>query len=125
MATFDAFGLVVTDMEATVAFYRLLGVDLPDHPEGHVEGALAGGIRIMFDTVEVVQSFSDWTPPAGGHRIGMAFLCDSPADVDATHARMVEAGYRSHVDPFDAPWGQRYATILDPDDNPVDLFAPL
>lgn len=125
MPTFDAFGLVVSNMERTTAFYRLLGVELPDEPAGHVEGVLAGGVRIMFDTVEVVQSFSEWTPPAGGHRIALAFLCDSPADVDAVHARMVAAGHLSHVDPFDAPWGQRYATIRDPDGNPVDLFAAL
>ncbi|MET8495266.1 glyoxalase, partial [Streptomyces cellulosae] len=24
-----------------------------------------------------------------------------------------------------AVWGQRYAVVLDPDDNGVDLFAPL
>ncbi len=125
MATFDAFGFVVSDMQATINFYRLLGVELPDEPDGHVEGTLAGGIRIMFDTVEVVQSFSTWTPPSGGHRVALAFLCDSPSDVDATHARMTAAGHRSHVDPFDAGWGQRYATVLDPDDNPVDLFAEL
>ena len=125
MATFDAFGLIVSDMAASLAFYRKLGVDLPDVAEGHVEGLLPGGIRIMFDTVDVIQSFSEWTQPSGGHRIGLAFLCDSAAEVDETFARMVDAGYRGHVDPFDAPWGQRYATILDPDDNPVDLFAPM
>ncbi|MCZ6462364.1 MAG: glyoxalase, partial [Actinobacteria bacterium] len=25
----------------------------------------------------------------------------------------------------DAFWGQRYATVLDPDGNAIDLFAPL
>ena len=79
----------------------------------------------MWDTVEVVRSFSSWEVPAGGHRISLAFLCADPASVDATHAALVAAGHRSHVDPFDAVWGQRYATVLDPDGNPVDLFAPL
>ncbi len=125
MARFDAFGLVVTDMDATLDFYRLLGVDLPDNVDGHVEGELPGGIRMMFDTIEVVQSFSDWHPPAGGHRIALAFRCDSPDDVNETHDRLTAAGHRSHVAPFDAPWGQRYATVLDPDGNPVDLYAPL
>ena len=37
----------------------------------------------------------------------------------------MSAGHRSHLAPFDAFWGQRYATLLDPDGNPVDLFAPL
>jgi uncharacterized glyoxalase superfamily protein PhnB len=122
----DAFGLVVEDMATTLAFYQRLGVDIPEgaEAEGHVEAAV-GGLRMMFDTVEVVQSFSDWEPPSGGHRIALAFLCDDPADVDATYADMVGAGYTGSLEPFDAFWGQRYATLLDPDGNPVDLFAPL
>lgn len=125
MAVFNAFGLVVQDLDTSLAFYRLLGVDLPETGEGHVEGSLPGGIRMMFDTVDVVRSFSSWEAPSGGHRVALAFLCDSPGDVDATHAALVAAGHRSYVDPFDAPWGQRYATVLDPDENPVDLFAAL
>ncbi|MEX2322772.1 MAG: VOC family protein [Acidimicrobiia bacterium] len=126
MARMDAFGLVVADMAATLAFYRRLGVDILEgaESEGHVE-ATVGGLRMMFDTVEVVQSFSAWEPPSGGHRIALAFLCDSPTDVDATYADMVGAGHRGSLEPFDAFWGQRYATLLDPDGNPVDLFAPL
>ena len=31
----------------------------------------------------------------------------------------------SHLEPMDAFWGQRYATVLDPDGNSVDLFAEL
>lgn len=126
-ARLDALGMVVEDMAATLAFYRLLGLDIPAEAstEGHAEATLPGGIRLMWDTVETVQSFSTWEPPSGGHRIALAFLCESPADVDATHEVLVAAGHRSHVDPFDAFWGQRYATVLDPDGNPVDLFAPL
>ncbi len=122
---FDAIGIVVRDMAAAVGFYRLLGLEFADGAaaEGHVETALPGGVRLMFDTVEVVQSFSEYHPPSGGHRIGLAFRCDDAADVDATHARVVAAGHRSALEPFDAFWGQRYATVLDPDDNPVDLFA--
>jgi uncharacterized glyoxalase superfamily protein PhnB len=126
MPRFDAFGLVVEDMAATLAFYRRVGLDIPEgaEEEGHVEVEV-GGVRMMFDTVEVVRSFSEWEPPSGGHRIGLAFLCDSPQHVDATYADLVGAGHRGHLEPFDAFWGQRYATVLDPDGNPVDLFAPL
>lgn len=126
MPRFDAFGLVVEDMAATLAFYRRVGLDIPEgsEGEGHVEVEV-GGVRMMFDTVEVVRSFSEWDPPSGGHRIGLAFLCDSPEHVDATYADLVGAGHRRHLEPFDAFWGQRYATVLDPDGNPVDLFAPL
>jgi uncharacterized glyoxalase superfamily protein PhnB len=127
MANFDAFGLVVVDMGASLGFYRELGVDVPDDAdmEGHVEAVLPGGMRMMFDTIEVVRSFSEWEPPSGGHRIGLAFRCDDAADVDRTHARLVAAGHRSHLGPFDAFWGQRYASLLDPDGNLVDLYAPL
>jgi uncharacterized glyoxalase superfamily protein PhnB len=123
----DAVGLVVSDMGRAVAFYSLLGFEFPEgsETEGHVEVTLAGGLRVLFDTIEVVQSFSAYMPPAGGHRMGLAFLCDDPAEVDTIHARLVAAGHRSHLEPFDAFWGQRYATVLDPDGNPVDLFAAL
>ena len=127
MPRFDALGLVVADMAATVAFYSRLGLGFPPGAEGeaHVEVAVDGGLRLMFDTVDLVRSFSAWEEPAGGHRAALAFLCESPEAVDAAHADLVAAGHRSHLDPFDAPWGQRYATVLDPDGNPVDLFAPL
>jgi len=125
---FDAIGMVVKDMAATLAFYRLLGLDIPKEAEteGHVEASLPGGIRLLFDTEEVVRSFiSDWTPPARPGPIGFAFLCDDPADVDTTFHRLVDAGYESALAPWDAFWGQRYATVHDPDGNTVDLFAPL
>jgi uncharacterized glyoxalase superfamily protein PhnB len=60
-----------------------------------------------------------------GAPIGLAFLCESPSEVDATYERVVAAGYRGKKQPFDAYWGQRYATVLDPDGNGVDLFARL
>jgi len=121
----DAFGVVVSDMKRSLDFYRLLGLSFPEDAEaqGHVEATLAGGIRLMFDTEAVVQSFTEWSPPSGGHRMGMAFRCASPAEVDATYARVVEAGYAGHKAPFDAFWGQRYAQLKDPDGNPVDLYA--
>jgi catechol 2,3-dioxygenase-like lactoylglutathione lyase family enzyme len=128
VTTLDLVGLVVADMEASLAFYRRLGLDLPDGPSetGHEETTLPGGLRLAFDTVDVIRSFSpDWTPPTGGPRIGLAFLCDSPADVDRVYHELVGAGYRGHKEPWDAYWGQRYAQVLDPDGNDVSLFARL
>ena len=40
-------------------------------------------------------------------------------------ARLVDLGYRAQHEPWDAFWGQRYATVLDPDGNHVDLYAAL
>lgn len=127
MPSFDAIGLVATDLARTLDFYRLVGLDIADDAptEGHVEFEVPGGLRIMFDTVEVIRSFSDWTEPSGSRPVTLAFKCDSPADVDETWKRLTDEGHVSKHEPFDAFWGQRYATVLDPDGNPVDLFAAL
>src|SRR5262245_26381380 len=104
----DAFGLVVADMRATLAFYRRLGLAFPDgaDQEGHVEAALAGGLRLMIDTVETIRSFDPgWKAPTGGHRIALAFACATPSEVDGIHQELVASGYASHLEPFDAPWG--------------------
>ena len=125
----NAFSVVVTDMAASLAFYRSVGLDIPASAdvEPHVDVEVGGGIRLMFDAVEIVRTmYPDWQAPTGSsHRMGMAFECASPADVDSTHARLVAGGAPSENEPFDAFWGQRYAVVLDPDGNPVDLYAAL
>jgi catechol 2,3-dioxygenase-like lactoylglutathione lyase family enzyme len=123
----DLIGIIVEDMAKALAFYRCLGFDIPPEAdsEGHVE-ATAGGLRVAWDTVEVVHSFDPgWAPPVGGQRLGMAFLCDSPTEVDEVYGELLAAGYEGGREPWDAFWGQRYAVMKDPDGNPVDLFAAL
>jgi catechol 2,3-dioxygenase-like lactoylglutathione lyase family enzyme len=127
-ARLDLIGIVVDDMARALAFYRKLGLEIPTEAdsEPHVEVTLDGGMRLGWDTVETIRSFDpEWTPPRGGHRIGLAFLCDSPAEVDELYNALTADGYRSHKAPWDAFWGQRYAIVLDPDGNAVDLFAAL
>ncbi|MEA2652526.1 MAG: hypothetical protein QOI85_2247 [Chloroflexota bacterium] len=127
-ARFDAIGLIVADMARSLAFYRRLGLEIPADADGgsHVEATLPGGTRMLWDTAETIRSFDpDWRAPTGGQRIGLAFVCDGPAEVDSTCADLVGAGYEGHREPWDAFWGQRYATLHDPDGNGVDLFAPL
>lgn len=127
MPTLDAIGLVAADLPATLSFYRLLGLDIPaaDDDASHVEVELAGGFRLMFDPISTVESFTTYEPPTGGRNHGLAFRCSSPAEVDEVHAAVVAAGHPSKVAPFDAFWGQRYATVVDPDGTPVDLYAAL
>ena len=120
--------IVVSDMAASLAFYRRLSLEVPDGSEAapHVEIELGGGMRLALDTVDTIRSFDPaWTPPSGGHRTALAFACDSPAEVDAVFVDLTGAGYRSHLDPWDAAWGMRYASVLDPDGASVDLFAAL
>ncbi|WP_181767479.1 VOC family protein [Streptomyces albidus (ex Kaewkla and Franco 2022)] len=126
---FDLIGLVTADMPASLAFYRRLGLDIPADADSqpHVEASLPGGLRIAWDTEETIQSFDPgWNPgPRGGGRLGLAFLCDSPAAVDELYAELTGAGHEGHKEPWDAFWGQRYAVVADPDGNGVDLFARL
>ncbi|MCG7286687.1 VOC family protein [Cellulomonas sp. ACRRI] len=122
----DMIGLVASDLPRTLAFYRALGLDLPASAdaEPHVEVTLPGGLRLAWDTVDVIRSFDPgWAPPTGGHRAALAFRCADAAEVDAVYARMVDAGFAGHLAPWDAVRGQRYAVLHDPDGTAVDLFA--
>jgi catechol 2,3-dioxygenase-like lactoylglutathione lyase family enzyme len=123
----SVIGLVVADMATTLAFYRRLGLDLPadadDQP--HVEVQVAG-LRLAFDTEEVIRSFDPhYRRPEGSQRMSLAFDCGSPAEVDAAFAELTGAGYEGALEPWDAAWGMRYAVVHDPDGTPVDLFALL
>lgn len=125
MPTLDAIGIVSKDLGASVAFYRLLGLDFPDPSGDHVEATLPNGLRLMLDDLKLIKQLDkEWTEPKG-HRMNLAFRCASPAEVDATHAKITAAGYASKSAPWDAFWQQRYAQVVDPDGNVVDLFAPL
>ncbi len=122
----DMIGIIVSDMAASLAFYRRLGIDVPAGADSqpHVEAVLPGGLRIGWDTEEVVRSFDpSWTRPTSDGRVGLAFLCDSPAEVDSLYAELTEGGSTGHLKPWDAFWGQRYAVVLDPDGSGVSLFA--
>ena len=127
MPSLAAIGIVSRDIAASRLFYGLLGVAFPE-PEGdgdHVEATLPSGVRLMLDSLELAKKLApDWTEPAG-HRMGLAFECSSPAEVDALHAKVTGAGHVSKTAPWDAFWGQRYAQVIDPDGNVVDLFAAL
>jgi uncharacterized glyoxalase superfamily protein PhnB len=123
----DAIGIVTADMSASCRFYAVLGVPVgvPAEGEDHFEATLPSGLRLMWDSVELMKRLDpQWEKPVG-HPLALAFRCGSADEVDATHAAIVAAGFASKSDPWDAFWGQRYAQVLDPDGNAVDLFAPL
>jgi catechol 2,3-dioxygenase-like lactoylglutathione lyase family enzyme len=126
MPQLNAIGIVASDMAASIRFYRLLGLDVPDTPsEGHVGTLLPNGVRFMLDSEEVIRSFRpDWSRKTG-NQISIAFECDDPDDVEAVYRRVVEAGFDGEKEPWDAFWGQRYAQLRDPDGVPVDLYAAL
>ncbi|MEU5093468.1 VOC family protein [Streptomyces sp. NPDC020996] len=125
---FAVIGLVVSDLAASLAFYRRLGLEFPEGSEEqpHVEAELPGRLRLALDTEETIRSFhAGWEPPAGGGRVSLAFRCGSPAEVDALYEDLVGAGHHGELKPWDAVWGMRYAVVHDPDGNGVDLLAEL
>ncbi len=126
MPQLNAVGIVVSDMARSIGFYRLLGVDIPETPdEGHVDASLPNGVRLLLDTEEVVRSFRpEWTRERG-NQLGLAFECESSAEVDELYAHVTAAGFHGEKAPWDAFWGQRYAQLQDPDGVPVDLYASL
>lgn len=121
---FDMIGIVVKDMKKALDFYRILGLEIPERANDdiHVEVAQSG-FRLAFDTQETIKGiYGGWDEPAG-HRIELAFLCDSREAVDELFNKTTEHGYCGYREPWDAFWGQRYAIVQDPDGNLISLFA--
>ena len=122
----DAIGIVSADPAHSVAFYKLLGIELVQFEgSGHYEAKAANGMRVMLDTVELIRSFDPSFEKKPGTGVTICFRLDSAKAVDELHAKIAAAGHRTVKAPWDAFWGQRYACVADPDGNQIDLFAQL
>jgi catechol 2,3-dioxygenase-like lactoylglutathione lyase family enzyme len=127
MAALAAIGIVSGDIAESCRFYRTLGVDVSEPADGdeHFETTLPNGLRLMWDTEELIRRLDpEWKRPEG-HGMALAFECKDAADVNETYSRLTAAGFTGKKEPYDAFWGQRYANVADPDGNAVDLFAAL
>jgi uncharacterized glyoxalase superfamily protein PhnB len=130
---FDQLNLVVRDMGATLAFYRALGVDVPDAgewPAGsgamHVDVRGENGTRLEFDNLPMAQMWhAGWRDGAHGSRVVIGISLASREAVDAKYAELTAAGYGGCHPPYDAFWGARYAIVEDPDGNDVGLMSPI
>lgn len=129
MAVFNQVNLVVTDMEASTAFYRLLGVDVPaasEWPDAtgwlHTETGGEGDTRFEWDNEPFARVWArDWPRPAG---VVLGFGLPSAEAVDETYQRLTDAGHVGLQPPYDAFWGAHYAIVRDPDGNAVGLMGP-
>jgi uncharacterized glyoxalase superfamily protein PhnB len=124
--------LVVRDMDATIAFYRALGVDIPESaiwrtPTGvhHVDVTMPGGFIVHFDSAALARVYNrGWREPSGtGTCAVLSFKVPSREDVDRIHDALAALG-RSSQPPFDAFWGARYAIVEDPDGNHIGIMSP-
>ena len=110
----SAVTLLTRDMSESLAFYESLGF-----------GLLYGGTDAAFTSLRVGTGFlnlqldADASPSDWGR---VVFWVD---DVDAMHRRAVLAGFTPLTTPADAPWGERYFHIRDPDGHELSFARPL
>jgi uncharacterized glyoxalase superfamily protein PhnB len=119
-----AVAVSATDLSRAVAFYELLGFRFPplQADTKHIESG--AGVRLMIDDAAFLTELHG-EPPRPGNIAGFAVLFNAPDDVDAVASRVAAAGHTVVTQPSDAPWGQRYATVADPDGYQADLFCVL
>ena len=120
----DQVNIVVTDMEAALAFYRRLGLEIPDPrppwSNHHVNAKNEGAVDVDFDSAEFASMWGQDEP-----RPVLNFRFDEREAVDATYADLTGAGYEGRRAPYDAFWGARFAIVVDPDGNAVGLTSPV
>lgn len=122
--TIDAIGIVAKDLETTLRFYTLLGFDLKKFGENgdHYEATQENGLRLMIDTEALIKSLGQpAATPASFAMFSLKYA--TPEDLDAAVTQVRAAGHEIIMEPADMFWGQRYATIKDPNGNRIDLFA--
>lgn len=121
-----AFGIIASNLSRTIAFYRMLGLEFSGPPGvDHLEAKTEAGLRVMLDSEQLIKQFVPGWVRQVGNGTALAFDCGTPAEVDATYRAILAAGHAVKTEPWDAFWGQRYACVLDPDGNQIDLFAAL
>jgi predicted lactoylglutathione lyase len=128
-AVLNQINLVVGDMKMSADFYRRLGAEVAEPPADaqHLACGLANDFDFDMDTATFAafwnKSWAGRSDLAG--RIVLGFAVETRDEVDALHANMVAAGYRSLQTPWDAFWGARYAIIEDPNGAAVGLMSPV
>ena len=118
--------LVVKDMEASVAFYRRLGVTVPDPDPAWADvhrSASTGGMSLDFDSQSFATKWNRGAKPGDTAIVG--FNMPSREAVDTAYNELVSDGHVGQQEPYDAFWGARYAVVEDPDGNPVGLMSPI
>ncbi len=110
----SAITLGVRDMSRSVVFYRdQVGLTL-----------LYGGEAADFSSFRVGEGYLNliFQPKEIGWWGRAIFYVD---DVDALYHKLAEMGLRTDTAPADAPWGERYFHVKDPDGHELSFARPL
>jgi catechol 2,3-dioxygenase-like lactoylglutathione lyase family enzyme len=112
----NAVTLATADMAAAVRFYEAAGF-----------GVVVGGAAAPFTTFRAGAGFLNLQLDAAHAPVpaiwGRAIFW--VADVDATHAALVAAGFTPSTSPSDATWGERYFHVIDPSGHEISFAHPL
>jgi len=111
----SAVTLATHDMARAVGFYRALGFELLYGGEDAAFSSFRAGAGYLNIAGEAPERSWTWWGRA-------IFHVD---DVDAMHRRALAAGLAPHAPPQDAPWGERYFHITDPDGHELSFARPL
>jgi catechol 2,3-dioxygenase-like lactoylglutathione lyase family enzyme len=122
---FNQVNIVVRDMNATLTFYRRLGLKIDAEENAFHVNVDFQGLRLEFDTATFVSQWDTGSSGATGGTTVLGFGVRTRSGVDKLYANMVEAGYRGRQPPYDGFWGARYAIVEDPDGNPVGIMSPI
>lgn len=122
--------IVARDFDATLAFYRRLGVEIAEVPPAgsirHAEVTLASGFVLHIDNLALARTYNAaWRQPEGSSRALIGFSVATREAVDERYADLIAAGYDAKQPPYDTFWGARYAVVADPDGNDVGIMSAI
>ena len=131
--TLNQINIVSRNLDASIAFYRKLGIDFPEErvwttPTGsHHASAASQATDLDLDSTRFAPFWnSGWAGRADlAGRVVVGFGVASREEVDRRYGEMTAAGYRGLQAPWDAFWGARYAVVEDPDGVAVGLMSPI
>src|SRR3954469_855566 len=107
--------LVVKNMDASVAFYRRLGVSVPDGEppwDSLHRSASTGGMSLDFDSASFARTWNAGARAEDTAIVG--FQLPTREAVDKAYNDLTSDGHPGQQEPYDAFWGARYAVVQDP-----------
>ncbi|MGO3732958.1 MAG: VOC family protein [Vagococcus sp.] len=119
----DMVGIIVSDMETAINFYELLGLTPTfwDKNAEYVELSNEG-VRMSLNTRDMIEQVLGFKPEPQGDKIELAFIASSISEVDALITNMSTHHHEIIKQPWQAPWGQYYGLVRDPDGNIISIF---
>lgn len=121
-----SIGIICKDIQSSIKFYSILGLKFKQFKESdHYECILTNNLTLMLDSEDLIKSIQPKWEAGTKSKISLCFEFSEPESVNHTYKKLIDLGYKSVKKPWNAFWNQRYATILDPDNNQIDLYCDL